>query len=489
MTFCAVWLIVLIMRELKNFINGDFVDSDSSDSFAVINPANEENIATSPISNDSDVDQAYGAAASAFSNGWADTTPQERSNILWRIADAIEKRADEFADVESLDTGKPRQNLVEDEILASVDQIRFFAGAARNLEGKAAAEYMRGHTSYVRREPIGVVGQVTPWNYPLNMAVWKFAPAIAAGNTAVLKPSDTTPLSTLLLAEVAAEYLPPGVFNVVLGDRSTGETLIAHPTPELVAITGSVRAGMEVAKSASSQLKRVHLELGGKAPCIIFADADISAAVATISDAAYYNAGQDCTAATRIIVHESIHDEFVAALVAHVKENAKTGSPDQNVLFGPSNNEAQFMRVREVLENLPDHAQIAVGGERQGDVGFFNEATVLTGMKQEDVAVQTEIFGPVLTVQKFKTEEEALQLANDVNYALAASVWTKDHATAMRMTRRLDFGCTWVNTHLPFISEMPHGGFKYSGYGKDLSMYGFEDYTRVKHVMHFIGDY
>lgn len=476
------------MTMLQNFINGDFVSAEAEHAFDVINPSTEQIIASSPVSTESDVDRAFSAADDAFQNVWSETTPQERSTMLWKIADEMERRADEFADAESLDTGKPRAALVEDEIMASVDQIRFFAGAARNLEGRGAAEYMREHTSYVRREPIGVVGQVAPWNYPLNMAVWKFAPALAAGNTTVLKPSDTTPLSTLLLAEVAQEFLPPGVLNVVLGDKSTGEALTNHPIPQLVAITGSVRAGMEVAKSAASQLKRVHLELGGKAPCIVFSDADLAQAAAGIADAAYYNAGQDCTAATRVIVHESVHDDFVAALVEYVKANATTGMPDQDVMFGPSNNAAQFGRVQNVLETLPDHANIAVGGEKQGDAGYFMKATVLTGMKQDDAAVQNEIFGPVLTVQTFRTETEALALANGVNYALAASVWTKDHGTAMRLTRKLDFGAVWVNAHLPFVSEMPHGGFKHSGYGKDLSMYGFEDYTRLKHVMHYFGE-
>lgn len=476
------------MRELKNFINGDFVDSAATESFEVIDPSTEEAVALSPVSHDADIDRAYAAANDAYQNEWSKTTPQERSIILWRIADAMEQRAEEFADAESLDTGKPRKTLVEDEILASVDQIRFFAGAARNLEGKGAAEYLRGHTSYVRREPIGVVGQVTPWNYPLNMAVWKVAPALAAGNTTVLKPSDTTPLSTLLLAEVAQEFLPAGVLNVVLGDRTTGERLTTHPTPQLVAITGSVRAGMQVARAAADQLKRVHLELGGKAPCLIFPDADLAHAAATISDAAFYNAGQDCTAATRVIVHESVHDDFVAAITEYMRSNATTGMPHEDVFFGPSNNANQFAHVRGVLDALPDHANIEVGGSRQGSVGFFTEATLVTGVHQNDAVVQDETFGPVLTVQKFRTEEEALELANGVNYALAASVYTKDHGTAMRVTRSLDFGCTWVNTHLPFISEMPHGGFKYSGYGKDLSMYGFEDYTRIKHVMHYLGE-
>ena len=373
--------------------------------------------------------------------------------------------------------------------MVSVDQIRFFAGAARNLEGRSAGEYLKDHTSFVRREPIGVVGQVTPWNYPLNMAVWKFAPAIAAGNTTVLKPSDTTPSSTLLLAEVAAEFLPRGVLNVVTGDRTTGAAMIEHKIPRLVSITGSVRAGLEVARSAASDLKRVHLELGGKAPVIVFDDADIGAAVEGIAIAGYFNAGQDCTAATRVLVQESIHDEFVAALVDYAQKNARTGAPsDPDVLFGPLNNTNQFERIARVVDALPGNATVDLGGKRQGGIGYFYEATIVSGLKQTDDAIQNEIFGPVITVQKFTDEAQALRWANDVQYGLASSVWTSNHGRAMRCAKNLDFGCVWINTHIPLVAEMPHGGFKHSGYGKDLSMYGFEDYTRIKHVMSYIGN-
>ncbi len=472
-------------RILRNFVNGEYVEPDSDVTSDIVSPVSAEVVATAPVSSAADVDRAYAAATAAF-EVWGDATPSERQQAILKFADAVEARADEFVHLETENTGKPYAVTASDELPPMVDEIRFFAGAARVLEGRAAGEYMKGHTSWIRREPIGVIGQVTPWNYPMMMAIWKIAPALAAGNTVVLKPSDTTPETTLLLAEIASEFLPAGTFNVITGDRDTGRALVQHKTPAMVSITGSVRAGMQVAESASHDVKRVHLELGGKAPVVVFDDADLETAVAAIADAGYYNAGQDCTSATRVIAGPRIHDDFVAALAQYARSSAKVGLPDdEDATFGPVNNANQLANVEGFLSRLPDHASIVAGGSRVSGLGdgYYFAPTVLSGLRQDDEAIQREIFGPVITVQKFSDEAEALAWANGVEYGLASSVWTKDFGTAMRMSRKLDFGVVWINAHIPFVAEMPHGGFKHSGYGKDLSMYGFEDYTRIKHVM------